>query len=318
MTQHRNDSHASDGDIEEQARQWLVRLRSGQASEADAQAFARWRAQSPRHARAARELGQLWRGLRLAAPALARAPARRAPSLGRRAFLGGALAAGVALLAVRPPLALWPSVGDLAADYRTGTGEQRQLALAGGAQVRMNTQTRLNLRGAGDAAFIELLAGEAQIVADGHDACTVLAGGARLQARAASFNVRCLPGGEVELSCLEGRVEVDHPLRRTTLSASQRLRYDPAALHLAAPADSAAVLAWRRGLLLFNDTPLAQVVDELNRYRPGRIFVQSEELGLRRVQAQFSIDKLDVALALIRDLYGARLTYLPGNLVLLS
>ncbi|MEG2030515.1 MAG: DUF4880 domain-containing protein [Janthinobacterium sp.] len=318
MTQHRNDSHASDGDIEEQARQWLVRLRSGQASEADAQAFARWRAQSPRHARAARELGQLWRGLRMAAPAVARAPARRAPSLGRRAFLGGALAAGVALLAVRPPLALWPSVGDLAADYRTGTGEQRQLALAGGAQVRMNTQTRLNLRGAGDAAFIELLAGEAQIVADGHDACTVLAGGARLQARAASFNVRCLPGGEVELSCLEGRVEVDHPLRRTTLSASQRLRYDPAALHLAAPADSAAVLAWRRGLLLFNDTPLAQVVDELNRYRPGRIFVQSEELGLRRVQAQFSIDKLDVALALIRDLYGARLTYLPGNLVLLS
>ena len=318
MTQHRNDSHASDGDIEEQARQWLVRLRSGQASEADAQAFACWRAQSPRHARAARELGQLWRGLRMAAPALARAPARRAPSLGRRAFLGGALAAGVALLAVRPPLALWPSVGDLAADYRTGTGEQRQLALAGGAQVRMNTQTRLNLRGADDTAFIELLAGEAQIVADGHDACTVLAGGARLQARAASFNVRCLPGGEVELSCLEGRVEVDHPLRRTTLSASQRLRYDPAALHLAAPADSAAVLAWRRGLLLFNDTPLAQVVDELNRYRPGRIFVQSEELGLRRVQAQFSIDKLDVALALIRDLYGARLTYLPGNLVLLS
>ena len=89
-------------------------------------------------------------------------------------------------------------------------------------------------------------------------------------------------------------------------------------MRLAAPADSNAVLAWRRGLLLFNDTPLAQVVEELNRYRPGRIFLQSEELGMRRVQAQFSIDKLDVALALIRDLYGARLTYLPGNLVLLS
>ncbi|MBH1984082.1 MAG: DUF4880 domain-containing protein, partial [Burkholderiales bacterium] len=57
MTQYSNDS---DGDIEEQARQWLVRLRSGRASEADAQAFARWRAQSPHHARAARELGQLW------------------------------------------------------------------------------------------------------------------------------------------------------------------------------------------------------------------------------------------------------------------
>ncbi|WP_219135334.1 FecR domain-containing protein [Janthinobacterium sp. UMAB-60] len=315
MTQHSNDS---DGDIEEQARRWLVRLRSGRASEADAQAFARWRAQSPGHARAARELGQLWRGLRMAAPAVAREQAMRAPSRGRRAFLGGALATGVALLALRPPLALWPSVGELAADYRTGTGEQRQLALAGGAQVRMNTQTRLNLRGADDAAFIELLAGEAQIVTGGRDACTVLAGGARLQARAASFNVRCLPDGDVELSCLEGRVEVDHPQRRIILSASQQLRYGPAALRLAAPADSNAVLAWRRGLLLFNDTPLEQVVEEFNRYRPGRIFLQSEELGMRRVQAQFSIDKLDVALALIRDLYGARLTYLPGNLVLLS
>src|SRR6201999_4361013 len=62
--------------------------------------------------------------------ALQEAPSRRA--VNRRWLVGGGAlaAASVATLAiVDPPLGLWPSWRELAADYRTRTGEQRDVAL---------------------------------------------------------------------------------------------------------------------------------------------------------------------------------------------
>lgn len=123
----------------------------------------------PAHARAWRELQQLWQALDPALTRAAAAPQREnvlafPARPGRRAFLGGALAAGVAVLALRPPLGAWPSLQELSADYRTGTGEQRQVALSQQMTVQMNTQTRINVRA---PEAIELLGGEAEILASG-------------------------------------------------------------------------------------------------------------------------------------------------------
>ena len=52
-------------------------------------------------------------------------------------------------------------------------------------------------------------------------------------------------------------------------------------------ADLAAISGWRRGVLEFNDVPLAQVVDEINRYRAGRILLMGDRLAGSRVQARF-------------------------------
>ncbi|HCP78137.1 MAG TPA: iron dicitrate transport regulator FecR, partial [Pusillimonas sp.] len=73
----------------------------------------------------------------------------------------------------------------------------------------------------------------------------------------------------------------------------------------------------RERRLVFNDVPLAEVVKELNRYWPGKLVLMSETLGRRRVQAQFSLDRLSDATALIRDVYGADVTELPGGVVML-
>ena len=78
------------------------------------------------------------------------------------------------------------------------------------------------------------------------------------------------------------------------------------------------VTAWRRGVLEFNNVPLAQVVDEINRYRPGRIVLVSDRLAGSLVQARFSLDQLADAALLIRDAYGAQVTSLPGGIVLLT
>ena len=310
----------SDAAIGQQAAAWWARLRADDFTQADADALRAWCARSPGHARAWRELQQLWQALDPALTRAASAP-QRANVLafplrpGRRAFLGGALAAGVAVLALRPPLGAWPSLQEFAADYRTGTGEQRQVALSQQMSVQMNTQTRINVRA---PEAIELLGGEAEILASGaRQPVSVLAGAGRMLAQSARFNVRHTDDA-VCVTCLAGAVEVVWRQRRQTLDAGQQLVYDERGVQAATAAQAGEASAWRTGALSFVGKPLADVVDEINRYRPGRVVLRNAELGRRLVRMRFSIGQTDGALAMIRDLYGAQMTSLPGGIVLLS
>ncbi|WP_317200967.1 FecR family protein [Janthinobacterium sp.] len=310
------------GQAEAEARAWLILLDSGRVDARQAGEFRRWCALSPAHATAFAQARRVWQALPEAGRGLARrAPepsgwrrwlAAAPPHAGRRAFLGGAVAASLAYLALRPPLELWPAIGELAADYHTGTGEQRAVDVAGLATVQMNTQTRINVGAAG----IELLAGEAEVEAGPGAPFSVAAAGATLTARAARFNVR-RTGDGVCVSCLSGQVEILRGGERLTLGARRQLRYDAAGLGEGGAVD-AAVSAWRQRMLVFNQAPLALVVEEINRYRPGKIVLLSAALGRQLVQANFYIDRLDDVAALIGGAYGARVTRLPGGIVLLG
>ncbi|STQ92289.1 fec operon regulator FecR [Janthinobacterium lividum] len=309
----------ADTAIGREAAAWWARLRADDFTQADADALRAWCALSPDHARAWRELKQVWQALD---PALTRAAAPQQAAVlafparpGRRAFLGGALAAGVAMLALRPPLGAWPSLQELSADYRTGTGEQRKVALSQQMTVQMNTQTRINVRA---PEAIELLGGEAEIVASGaRQPVSVVAGAGRLLAQSARFNVRHTDDA-VCVTCLAGAVEVVWQQRRQTLDAGQQLVYDDRGVQAAMAAPAGEASAWRTGALSFAGQPLSRVVDEINRYRPGRVVLRNAELGRRLVRMRFSITQMDGALAMIRDLTGAQMTSLPGGIVLLS
>ncbi|RIX81992.1 FecR family protein [Acidovorax cavernicola] len=326
--------------LDAQAHDWLVRLTSGRATTGDAQDFRRWCARSPEHAQAMTEATRLWDLTRPAAEAVARrvpvadaAPraataiaASRPPAFGRRHFLGAALAAGAAaFVVVRPPAGLWPALSDMTADYRTGTGEQRRVVLADAAVVEMNTQTSLNLaRGAeGEPPALDMLGGEAQVLLDAarRTPFTMTVGGARLVAAAASrFNVRAT-GGEVCVTCFAGSVELRDGERVLVAGQAQQIRYGSRGsgeAEVARAPDLAAVSAWRERVLVFDDTPLAAVVDEINRYRPGRLIVTRAELGRRKVQARLRLDELPHVETLIAVSYGAKLTSLPAGIVLLG
>lgn len=321
----RGEASAHDRD----AREWLLMLTSGAATEADAQAFRAWLRQDARHEAAFAEQKRLWQALGPAVREEAKAwaaPRRPSPS-GRRAFLGGAVAASVAYLAWRPPLGLWPGLGEFGADYRTATGEQRRVALGEALELELNTQTRINVRSAPDAgAVIELEAGEAEVRvgrplnARGEAAAPatqVVAGAGRITAREARFNLRYLDG-EASLCCLSGSLRLAHALGAYDVAAGQELRYDGQRVMPPVAADTEAVTAWRRGWLVFDRVPLADVVEELNRYRRGRLVLLNSRLGRRRVQARFALAQVADAEQLIRDAYGAEVTRLPGGVVLLS
>ncbi|BEP69724.1 MULTISPECIES: FecR domain-containing protein [unclassified Variovorax] len=313
--------------LQREAQAWVVRLGSQQATEDDAQAFRRWCARSREHAQAFVQARQVWQAMAPAAQRVRQQEAREAahrrlPVPGRRALLGGAVAASVAYLAVSPPLALWPSVAEWGDDYRTATGEQREVAMGDGVVLQMNTQTRINLRrGATESAgeAIELVSGEAEVLAGGPASArvTVAAGGGTVSATRARFNIRHLDG-EVCVTCLAGQVDVAQGTQQARLDAGRQLRYGPAGLGVVTGVDTGPVVAWRRRQLVFDQVPLSQVVAEVNRYRHGRLILTNEALGRSRVQASFSIDRLDDVAFLVRDVYGAELTQLPGGIVLLG
>jgi transmembrane sensor len=71
-------------------------------------------------------------------------------------------------------------------------------------------------------------------------------------------------------------------------------------------------------LLIFRDRPLASVVDEVNRYRSGKIIITNDDLKRRLVNGTFQLDRLETFVAQVEQLFGAKVRSLPGGVVLLS
>ncbi len=329
MVQSGDDIPASSVEMIREARHWVARLHSHEVDADEADALSHWCDQSPAHEQAFAEAHLRWRLFRSAALNVASREkdgdisllAARPSSgrMGRRAFLGGAIAAsaaGVAYLALRPPLDLWPSLGQLSADYRTAVGQQRQLALADTVSVEMNTQTSLSVRPApsGVIAF-EVVSGEISVAAKSPVMAT--AGNGQARAEQGTFNI-LYQGDTGSVVCVEGEVSVSCGADRITLRQAQRVVYDYRGLGRLAQSDTTTVQAWRRGLLIFEEAPLSQVVTEINRYRRGRVILMDASLGALPVYATFRIDHIDEAVPRLADVFGVKARSLPGGIVLLG
>jgi len=328
-------STAEQDALAREAFEWVMRLTSGEATAADSEALSHWRHTSRAHRRAFAEANSLWDKLHPAAVESAARQARASAtqkagldasrrSFGRRAFLGGAITAAAAGYAVvRPPLRLWPSLAEMAADFRTGTGQQRWIALQGSVSMQLNTQTSIAVlsRPSSESAVqrIELISGEAAITTGPHELepFVVVATRGRIVATNARFNIRN-DGTAVCVTCLEGSVEVEHLDQVATVAAVQQITYTADALGSAMAADSDVVTAWQRGLLVFRDDPLARVIEEVNRYRPGKIILMNEELGRRSVLATFRVDRIEEVVPRLQAVFNLRARTLPGGIVLLT
>lgn len=332
----------------------MRQIAAGRMTASDGQALVRWCKADPRHADAMASARREWEMMKHAGQlSLARYPAWEPPAAAsslqtgglstglsgssgpsgpssrkdpwpRRAFLGSAFGAAAAVAAtavVVPPLGLWPSLGELRADLRTGTGEQRRVALAGAVDIELNTRTSVAVwPGSRGEAGIDLVAGEAAVDMSALGPATpfsVRAGAGKVVATGARFEVRCL-AGEVRVTCLQGQTSVEHVSGTVRLAAQQQLRYTDVAVGRVVDVDGAKVSAWRDGFLRFSDTPLGEVVDEINRYRAGRVVLVGERLASKAVTGRFQIHALDKAIVQMQRSLDLQVRSLPGGVVLLS
>ena len=159
-------------EVQQQAAEWLTVLMSDEASEAEHAAWQRWRGADPEHERAWQHIDAVSRrfnGLHRSAAAQALAGTQQQAVNGKRrqllAWLG--VAAGGGMLAAQT--GTWDGVRALRADYRTATGERREVVLDDGSVLSLNTGSAVNVRFDDKRRLIELLAGEI-LVSSGHGA----------------------------------------------------------------------------------------------------------------------------------------------------
>lgn len=321
--------------IEQAAIGWIQKLASGKATAEDIANAERWRAQDPLHAKSYEDAEHLWRDMAEICrekqgddadfTGMLQEYGRRRAAMTRRAALcvgvaaiGGAAAYSV----VNPPVRLWPSLSELRADFRTGTGEQRTIAFAGDVEIALNTQTSLAIPPAtATEDRVQLIAGEASFAPRNRTAraLAVLAANGRIVSESGRFDVRCLSAGDrVDVTCFEGRLNVESGTKIAELLPGQRVSYDNVRVSEIAVVNPQAESEWRRGVVTFRSTRLTDAVDEMNRYRPGLIVLRNSALGQELLSGRFRIDRMEEALVQIEHIFGASVSRFPGGIVVLS
>lgn len=234
----------------------------------------------------------------------------------RRIWAGFVLAAVLAMLLWLPgALRFWTS------DYHTGWGERRKIALDDGSLVSLNTHSALSIEFSPEQRVIKLLEGEAyfQVSHDSDRPFVVVTSHGVAEVTGTAFNVY-EQSGRMTVTVSEGRVRV-YPeggeSRAVELTAGLEVSGDGREIGPVLRVDVQQKLAWREGLLVFSMQPLAAVVDELNRYLPGKIMVADPRIRERIVSGAFDLTQPQDVLTAIEKTLGLDSLNLPGSLTLL-
>jgi len=210
--------------------------------------------------------------------------------------------------------------------YRTAIGEQRSLTLSDGSIVELNARSKIRVVYGPAERDVELLSGQAlfRVARDSTRPFIVTTDNARVRAVGTQFDVYRKPIGTT-VTVLEGRVSVlpengagnpstnpktrsahpasrVHPRPDTTagtaailadnsddvlLSAGEQATVTGTSAERNASPNVTAATAWTRHQLVFDGTPLRDVIEEFSRYSPHRLVIDSPELADLKISGQY-------------------------------
>jgi transmembrane sensor len=288
--------------VREQAAQWFARSRDGALALAQQGELQRWLAEHPQHQYEFDLLGTLWDAAGHVPRARLEALCQADPvsQLPRRRFISQALAAGVASLALGLGWFGWQQHQlNYQDQVQTALGERRQLDLPDGSQLEVNGRTQLVVQFSAGQRRIELREGEVMfsVAHDSGRPFMVSTGHGTVTVTGTRFDVRQDPE-QTRVAVENGSVRVEgRDASRALLTAGLGSHID-ARGQVAAPyaVDAAAVTAWRKGKLVFNDVPLSEVVKDVSRYRELPLRVAPGKVAALRLSSTFNADDTDALL----------------------
>lgn len=306
-------SHA----VLEQAAQWYAELRDGKAESQTKDAWQSWLQASEEHRTAWRYVEEISSSLEpLRGMPDPRDAANQLCSVNNRLNVRRRTLAGIALLAGGGMLGwlgwrntlLPANLIALAADYSTDTGEQREITLADGTRLWLNTASAINIRFTSQERRVVLMTGEIFIITAGDAVRPFLVDTVHGQMRALGtrFNVH-LDGGETRLAVFEGAVEISTATTDETaiISAGQQANFTAGHIRAAQSADQARA-AWTQGMLVVENIALRDVVRELRRYRKGHLGI-SDKVADLAVYGNFPIHDTDQVLDMLASVLPIRI-----------
>jgi len=225
--------------------------------------------------------------------------------------------------------------------YSTALGEQRSIPLADGSSVELNSGSLVRIRYSEDYRNIELLRGQAlfRVAKDAKRPFTVRGSGMSVRAVGTIFDVYEKRDSEV-VTVVEGAVEV---ARATNIAPAQSdgregsgslqapMPSTPAPLTLSAgkqvvvakgsaaeprPVNVAAAVAWTQRQLVFEFTPLAEVVDEFNRYNARKLVIEGAQLRDFKISAIFKSTDSASFIRFAATMPGVQVRQTPNTIVI--
>lgn len=299
-----DDSDAAPIDpLAEEALAWLVRLHSGEETEADWNSYHDWKAADATHAEAAQRAERMWSRL---GPALS---SRRTPrNVIGALLLVACLAGGGAATGAFGPLSGW------LADEVTGVGERRVITLADGSTVMLDSSTSVDIEYAGAARRIVLRDGQifVSVAPDPARPFIVDAGRGSVRALGTAFNVRIEDTG-ARIAVTEHAVRVTYGGKSSVdVREGEGVGYAAAGgLGRPGAVDTNDITAWRHGEIVFDNRPLGEVAAELGRYRHGTVVFTDASLKDLPVTGVFSTTDAESFFAALELTLPVHVTQLP-------
>jgi len=309
--------------IKEQAAAWLERSTDDNWTAEDQAAFETWLSTSTAHKLAYWRLDAGWqRSERLAAlrPQMRATSVRPRQTMWPLLKVSGGAAAGVFLVIAGAIYASAPS----SETFSTPVGGHRILTLADGSRIELNTNTKLHLELGDSTRKVILDRGEAyfQIKHDANNPFVVVAGRERIVDLGTKFLVN-REQGLLRVALLEGKAQL-----QTKKSGSAALVLRPGdvavatlnTLSVSRKPDSVlnTEISWRRGLLVFENTSLAEVAHEFNRYNASQLVVADKATARIGIGGTFRANNVAAFAEVAQNILGLHVETRGSTIVISS
>ncbi len=286
-------------------------------SETQRQAWLSWRAADPEHEAAWQRAERVSRTLGMVSPALGMPTLDRPSIRQRRATLktlclligAGSLSWGAY---EATPWREWN------AQWRSQTGEIRQLELADGTRLTLDSASAVDVNFDLETRLVQLWSGAIHIEtapdpASRHRPFVVQTAHGRIRALGTRFTVRQDTHGadaRTHVAVMAGAVEIvpvnsQPPLQ--IINAGWQSSFDADACATASALTPNAE-AWAQGLLYADNTPLSEFIAQLARYRRGSLRCDAA-IGDLRVSGAFRLRDTDAVLNLLQQSLPVRVRY---------
>ncbi len=317
---------------EEKIYRWLIHGQAETASAEQRESFGAWLSQNALRQHKAEQVNSIWRDPQLIAAlksleedtdrqrisineAATRAPTTVVPiDRPRRPLTFLAVAAtltGVIFAAAFQYSARFASDAPAAevvnAFYATRHQELNHSDLADGSKMDMSANSKVRVAFSTHERHVQLYEGEVQfqVAKDVHRPFVVESRHARLQALGTVFNVD-QRGGATELTVLEGQVTV-HPQQRPdsqkVISAGERITVAADKLLNLQIFDLDTYKDWLQGWIRADNLRLADLLIELNRFSPTRLFAEDPATRNLLVSGWFELEKTEKNIEILKTLH---------------
>ena len=310
------DEPAPSQQVRAEAAAWIAQLHDEQRSSHLQGRVDAWLGESEEHRRAFDRITRAWER----AGELRMRPA--ANSAGRRRSSGSrwVAAAGLAACVALAGIVVYYRHGD---DVVTGVGQQQVRLLRDGTRVVLNTDTRIEVDYDAEVRRVRLIRGEAWFDVSKRPAWpfVVTVGGREIRALGTSFIVRHDDIQNFSVTLVEGRISVAAAHEAASpdvriLTPGQRLRVSDDRSPIVDRPELARVTAWEHGRVEFDDTPLKDAADEMNRYSTRHVTMADADVARLRVGGVVRAGDSEEFLRIATAACGRRADRRGGDIVL--